>query len=449
MEKTHRVLRILIAFVILMVLPLLAYAEELKVVKIGFLMPMTGPVGVYGTMVQQGAALAIDHLNEDGGFLVNGQRYTIVLETFDDRFDPKLALTGATMMVKDGIKMIIGPCNAAACMAVYEVTWPERVVQLNFSSELVIKNTPFPNNLFLCDGPEERRNYHAEYYAKGLGAKTIGWITSNVQFQLDLQRLFSEACAKKGIKTVINQVVEMGTEDFYDAIAKIRKANPDIVFVDLVSGDCPTFVRQRMELNYPVQLVSIDTIAGGGAPGFRAMGAAAAKGIIEPMFFLNPEHQFKDWELETMGFNSEQLRRFLTGIIAKHGIDYFSPYQACGYAYITLFVDAMQRAGTVGYKGTAKDGEKLIAAMESTNLKTAKGSFRFYPDAHYNLEGRLWVRHHVVNEKTGEFAMDTLAAAKAIDHKGNEWELYIDKKVNINDIRAGRDPDSANYGHPY
>jgi len=286
-----------------------------------------------------------------------------------------------------------------------------------------------------------------QYLTEGLGIKTIGFITSNIQFQLDSTTTLSELLAENGVETVINQIVEAGTEDFYPAIAKIREADPDVVYMSLAAPDSPAFVKQRMELDYPVQLVSLH-IAAMGAPGFKAMGQAA-KGIIENTILLPPEQKYMDWEIESLGLDMEEYERFITDSLAIYGLEEFSTFQAIGYAYMTVLADAMQRAGTVGYKGTVEDGQKLIDAMEATDVRTAKGRICLYPDAHYYLESKLWVRFKDINEETGEFAFETLAGSTPIDTLGKVWKLYVHKDVNIADIRAGLDPNSANYGVPY
>ena len=416
--------------------------EEVKWVTIGHCNPLTGPAGYAGIPHEQGIALAIDEINEAGGFLVNGQRYMLKVESFDSRYDGKLALAGLTKLAEMGIKLIIGPFIPAGVIAASPMLWEHRALMLATQASCTIRNANLPN-YFQIDTNQERASVFAGFVVEGLGAKTMAFVIANIVFELEILEFFVPALEEKGVEVVTEEIHEMGLEDYYSMIAKIRETDPDVVNPGAVLTDVALFLRQRMELNYPVQCVGIDALSLGGASIFRIAGAAGADGYIGATYFFDPGHEFADWEIDTMGLDLAELEKYTAASLEEYGLDWWSAYQGFGYAYVKVFVDVMQRAGTV------TDGDALFAAMETLNLPTALLTIRFAPGSHVYMLPKIWVQEYVVDEVTGEYRMEPVAGSKPLDPYGNEWETYMHKELNIDDIRAGTVPGTASYGIGY
>ncbi len=416
--------------------------EEVKWATIGIVMPLTGPVGYWGFAMEQGMLIAIDGINEAGGFLVNGQRYMLKLESFDERYDAKLDVAGATAMVERGIKLMVGPPTPAGVIAASPILWEHKALMLTAQAAAAIKKANLPN-YFMLETNEERAGVIADYVTEGLGADTMGFAMTNIVFDLEQIEFGTPALKAKGCEAVITEIIELGTEDFYTIIAKIREADPDFVLMSGSQTETALFLRQRMELNYPVQCVSMDSLSVGGAPIFKIAGAAGADGHIGSAVFFEPGYEWADWEVETMGLDLAELASYTQRSLEKYGLDWYSANQGFGYAYIQVFVDVMQRAGTV------TDGEALFAAMETLNLPTVLFTYHYSPGVHNAVIPRIWVQEYVVDEVTGEFRTESVAGSKPLDPYGHEWETYIHKELNIDDIRAGIVPGTASYGNPY
>src|SRR5437016_14401376 len=56
-------------------------------IKIGAVLPLTGPFVASGTYFKQGYTMAIDEVNQAGGLDVGGRKYTIGLTILDDGSD--------------------------------------------------------------------------------------------------------------------------------------------------------------------------------------------------------------------------------------------------------------------------------------------------------------------------------------------------------------------------
>ena len=416
--------------------------EEVKWVTIGHLQPLTGPAGYFGAAHEMGIVLAIDEINEAGGFLVNGQRYMLELESFDTRYDAKLTVAGATAMVERGIKLIMGPMVTAGVIAASPIAWEHRALMITCQASTTIKRANLPN-YFQIETNEERAGFYASFVAEGLGADTFALLAASSDFGREVVEFFPPVLEAKGCEVVFTDIHEYGLEDFYTIIAKIREADPDVVYPSTLVSGAALFLKQMMEMNYPVQCVGIDNLGTAGPPIFRIAGAAGADGYFGSAWFFDPEHEWADWEIETMGLDLAELEKFTRASLEKYGRDWYSAFQCFGYILTKVLVDTMQRAGTV------TDGEALLAAMETINLPTALFQYRFAPGFRNAILPRIWVREYVVDEVTGEFKTESIAGSKPLDPYGETWELYMHKELNIDDIRAGIVPGTAAYGIGY
>ena len=84
-------------------MPTAVFAEGDETFKIGVIGPMTGDYAQYGTNVYNAAKIAVDEINEDGGF--NGYQVE-VLDAGDDMGDPEKAVNAYNDLLDKGMQML-------------------------------------------------------------------------------------------------------------------------------------------------------------------------------------------------------------------------------------------------------------------------------------------------------------------------------------------------------
>ena len=88
-------------------MPKIAFGAE-KVVKIGFLAPLTGAVAAWGKPGLDGCKIWADWVNEAGGIPIGGDTYKVEFVAYDDEYDPGKARTGAVKLIKeDNVQFIM------------------------------------------------------------------------------------------------------------------------------------------------------------------------------------------------------------------------------------------------------------------------------------------------------------------------------------------------------
>ena len=80
-------------------MPKIVFAAD-KVVKIGFLAPLTGAVAAWGKPGLDGLHIWADRINGAGGVPIGGDNYKVEFVAYDDEYDPGKARTGAVKLIK-------------------------------------------------------------------------------------------------------------------------------------------------------------------------------------------------------------------------------------------------------------------------------------------------------------------------------------------------------------
>ena len=122
---------ILIAFIL--VCPTLVQAEK-KWVTFGVVCPTTGPVAFLGNAFIQGIELAIDEVNNKwnppgGGIIVNGQRYYLRYEHYNDEANPSKSVVGFRKLIDaHNVPFILGPLGTPQSWACSPISQERKVL---------------------------------------------------------------------------------------------------------------------------------------------------------------------------------------------------------------------------------------------------------------------------------------------------------------------------------
>ena len=108
-------------------------ASSDKVFKIGGIGPVTGAAAVYGLAVKNGAQIAVDEINADGG--ING--YQIEFNFQDDEHDAEKSVNAYNTLKDWGMQVLMGTVTSAPCVAVADKTNADNMFQITPSGSSV------------------------------------------------------------------------------------------------------------------------------------------------------------------------------------------------------------------------------------------------------------------------------------------------------------------------
>ncbi|MCF6472321.1 ABC transporter substrate-binding protein [Nonomuraea sp. MG754425] len=332
-------------------------------VKVGLIVSLTGNYTPLGSEDKKAVELAVEQVNAQGGLLGR----TVELVTRDDKTAPDQAIV-AYNQIKGEIDALIGPVFSNAGLAVEPLAQRDRMPYLSLApaQEQV---EPIKSYVFVT--PALSSMYAERYlqYLQAEGIKTIAvaW-DSKSAYSVSGHESMAELAPRYGVTIAVDEPYETTTSDFSPLFTHVRDS--------------------------PAQAL---VFWGSGAPGVTAAKQYAASGLKTPLF-LTASQASKLW-LEPMGAQAEGMTvQSAIGVVGDHlpagrqkqVIDQMAgPYEQKhgypppqfaqdGYSASLLLFEAIRKANST-------DGTKIQQALESMDLITPNGRFRYSATDHSGL----------------------------------------------------------------
>ena len=298
----------------------LAVAKE---IKIGAVMPMSGPLAAYGQVTYEGVEFA----NKLQPALKNGD--TIKLVLVDNKGDKVETATATTrLLTADGVVGILGALtstNTAQTIAVAEKKKVPVIAAVATNDKLTTKRE-FANRVCFMDSFQ---GAVVANYAKEQGYKTAVVIVDQAQvYSLGLAKAFETAFKKAGGKVVKKVKVNSGDKDFKAVVAQIKAVNPDFMFLPIYHPEAAMIARQAKQVGLDKPMFSGDGVAN---QTFIDLGGDAVEGYMFTDFF--------DYSAPP----TEKSKDFLAKYEAATGKKEMNSFTALGADTYYLMVDAMNR----------------------------------------------------------------------------------------------------------
>ena len=223
----------------LLALPSLVHVAP---IKIGFINSITGKEAQIGEYLTNGAAMAIEDLK------AKGIQVEVIKE--DDGGDPKNALAAYEKLVtRDGVIGVVGPYTSGSANVVasradqYQVPL---LVPAAAKEDITMKGY---KNVFRLNAPA---NVYSSVLMTAVAAykpKTIAYIYAATDFGVSTVKTAQENAAKMGLKEVANEKYQQGQPDYRPSLAKVKAANPDLIFLVSYDADAILLMRQAKEIS--------------------------------------------------------------------------------------------------------------------------------------------------------------------------------------------------------
>lgn len=369
-------------------------------VKVGVLLPLSGPVAPIGQNNRRGHALAIDEVNAAGGIKALGGAKLVIVDG-DTQGNPKVGIQETEKLVTQGVAAILGAYQS-------NVTFPSTQVAEKAA-------VPYIDPVAIADSITEGRNFKytfkvapkASWYArdqlkfiKWVGEKSGKPIKRVVLMYEDT--LFGQSTSKgqeASAKELGMQVVEKiaypaESPDMTPTISRIKQMAPDALVLVSYIADAVLITKTMKELGVNVPI----------------MGTSA--GHIDPAYITNlgplAENSFTvgEWnpDLKKPGA-ADIAARFQ----AKFGVP-MNGHAAETYMSTMVLVDALERAGSA-------DRAKLREALSKTNICGARNILPYncirFEESGQSPEGQL-VMLQVQNGKFVSVWPPEVAAASPV-----------------------------------
>ena len=227
--------------------PIRAQTAQGEPIKIGAVVSLTGPGAGLGQPERNGMLLAEKDVNDKGG--VKGRPLKVLVE--DDGSKADNAKNKAEQLIFDEkVVTILGPSLTASTGAVSAMTNSEGMAELAFTG-LGPKIELSYNSLYHLLPPQElNARAMLEYATKALNSKKIGVLHDTGYGQVVTNSL-NALKAQYGVEFVAVEKFEVGATDTSAQAAKVRAADPDVVFI-IATSPVPFRNARQVRISQPI-----------------------------------------------------------------------------------------------------------------------------------------------------------------------------------------------------
>src|ERR1700692_3151882 len=211
-------------------------------IKIGNIMPYSGPASAYATIGKTEAAY-FNKINSEGG--INGRKISFI--SYEDVYNPAKTVEQARKLVEaDEVLLVFNPLGTPGNTAIQKYMNAKKVPQLFVSTGAAKWNDPknFPWTLGWQPNYQTEARIYAAYILKNYPGKTIGVMYQNDDFGKDYIIGLREGLGDQANKLIVIETSYEHTSPTVDSqVVQIKDANPDI----FLNVSTPKFAAQAIK----------------------------------------------------------------------------------------------------------------------------------------------------------------------------------------------------------
>lgn len=235
---------LILAIALLGVLAAVSYgAEE---IKIGLVAPITGEAATFGTSVRDAALLWQRQVNARGG--IKGRQVRFYIE--DDKNVPSEAANAVQKLINQtGVLMILGPVTTQPTLASVAIAQSNRVPLLTptATNETITQAGDFIFRTCFIDPLQGQ--VMGKFAAENLNAKTAAMLYNVADdYSTGLAVSFREHFEARGGRIVATETFSTGDSDFSAQLTKIKRADPDVIWLPYYYNTVGLITRQARQL---------------------------------------------------------------------------------------------------------------------------------------------------------------------------------------------------------
>ncbi len=256
-------------------------------IKIGNIMPYSGPASAYATIGKTEAAY-FNKLNSEGG--INGRKINFI--SYDDGYSPPKTVEQARKLVEsDEVLLIFNPLGTPGNTAIQKYMNAKKVPQLFVSTGAAKWNDPknFPWTMGWQPNYQTEARIYAAYILKNYPGKKIGILYQNDDFGKDYVIGLRDGLGDQADKLIAMETsYETSAPTVDSQVVQIKGANVDI-FMNIAT---PKFAAQAIkkigELDWhPVQFLTNVSGSIGGV--MKPAGYENDQGILSTAYLKDPK----------------------------------------------------------------------------------------------------------------------------------------------------------------
>jgi len=269
----------------------LCFAQD--TLKIGFVGTLSGANAAWGTSNVRSMETSADIYNKNGGVEIGGKKYNIEIVSFDDAYDPKIAVAGMEKMAQEGIKYVVGPNDDAQAIAVKPIAERNKIVYFPYAFDKSLYVKPANYAVFGMIASYQWEPSVYKWLKDNKDVKSIAFIAANAADPLNQRDYGIKIAQDLGLEVLESKATyKADTRDFFSVMTPIIKKKPDLLMLSGVSpATAPLIIKTARQLGFKGYMAAGTALdagilkegAGSAANGFICQGGADASIQSEKM----------------------------------------------------------------------------------------------------------------------------------------------------------------------
>lgn len=348
--------------------PAIVRAQSSEPLKIGGMLPFSGPASIEGRQIVQGLRFAVAEWNEKGGVL--GRKLELIVE--DDESNSTKGVTAVRRLIeREKVPFIVGTYASAVAIAASKVAAEYKVPMLSGGSTgagATDQNTP-GDPWFFRSWPDS--NAQGEDTARAIVEKfkktKVSIIHDNTNYGVTLAEQVTRVVSSVGGQIISKDGFNAGEQDFSSMLTRLRGLKPEAVYIGGWAGDGANILRQAAEIGLKAQFVGSGSML---SDDFIKLAGPASEGFAVASLYeaSTPNPVGKAF--------AERWRK-------QHDFD-ANTFSSLGYDSTNIAIEAMRRVGKPDsheIQKMLKSGMKDFPIVQGPAGTTAafdeKGSVKF------------------------------------------------------------------------
>ena len=226
--------------------------------KIGGTGPLTGAAAIYGNAAKNGAQIAVDEINAEGGDIQFELNYQ------DDEHDAEKAVNAYNTLKDWGMQLSLGSVTSKPCEATSAENYADRIFALTPSASSVATTEGKDNVFQMCFVDPNQGTASAQYISEQkLGTKiAIIWKNDDV-YSTGIHDKFVAEAQDKGLEVVSdNTFTDASANDFSVQLNDAKSKGADLVFLPMYYQPASLILTQANAMGYAPKFFGVDGMDG-------------------------------------------------------------------------------------------------------------------------------------------------------------------------------------------
>ena len=342
--------------------------------KVGMLVSQTGPYGLRGKDLLNGAQLAADEINA-AGYKIGGKTVKVEIVAVDDKGEIDGAKAGTETLLGEGVTAIIGPLNTPQAVPVIPMIAAKGIPHFFTTTAANLVQLGKGNAFRLLANDDLQGKAMAVFANEDLHAQRVATIVEKGDYGRGLNKAFMASTPKAAERVVVS--MEVGSKDLIttEMANQIKAANVDVVVLFAREPQLKSLFASLKEVGHTgVTVLGTNVV--------RNKNVATLPIPVKAMYATATA-------IDASEFPNGQA--FLNAFAAKYKS---APVWGAHYAYDCVYAltDAAHRAGTLQSEALLTTLKKIepITRVNQQMRFTETGEQKYPNIGVYKVENGVW-----------------------------------------------------------